>query len=49
MEIRLFKPEDAEETALVIEKTLRVSNSKDYSEQYIEFNVLRKIHEKTYV
>ena len=39
MEIRLFKPEDAEETALVIEKTLRVSNSRDYPEQYIEFNI----------
>ena len=39
MEIRLFKPEDAEETALVIEKTLRVSNSKDYPEQFIEDNI----------
>ena len=39
MEIRPFKPEDAEETAQIIAKTLRISNSKDYSEQYIEFNI----------
>ena len=36
MEIRPFDPEDAEETASVIAKTLRISNSKDYPEQYIE-------------
>ena len=39
MQIRSFRLEDAEETAQVIAKTLRVSNSKDYSEEYIEFNI----------
>ena len=39
MQIRLFKPEDAEETAQVIAETLRVSNSKDYPEQFIEVNI----------
>ena len=36
MEIRLFTPEDADETARLIATTLRTSNSKDYSPQYIE-------------
>lgn len=39
MEIRFFKPEDAAETAQVIAKTLRTSNSKDYPEEYIEANI----------
>jgi GNAT superfamily N-acetyltransferase len=39
MEVRPFKPEDAEETAQIIAKTLRISNSKDYSEKNIEFNI----------
>jgi GNAT superfamily N-acetyltransferase len=39
MEIRPFKPEDAEETARLIAKTLRISNSKDYPGQYIELNI----------
>lgn len=39
MQIRLFKLEDAAETAQVIATTLRVSNSKDYPEEYIEFNI----------
>ena len=38
-EIRRFQPEDAEETAQVIAQTLRISNSKDYPEAYIEANV----------
>ena len=36
MEIRRFQPEDAAETAQMIAKTLIISNSKDYSEEYIE-------------
>lgn len=39
MEIRLFTPEDAGETARVIAATLRTSNSKDYSPQYIEYAI----------
>jgi GNAT superfamily N-acetyltransferase len=39
MEIRLFKPEDAEEVALLVAKTLKISNSKDYSPEYIENNI----------
>jgi len=39
MEIRLFKPKDAAETAQVIAETLRISNSKDYSQKYIEDNI----------
>ena len=39
MEIRLFKQEDAVETAQVIAETLRTSNSKDYSQKYIEDNI----------
>lgn len=36
MEIRRFQPEDAIETAQVIARTLKISNSKDYSKEYIE-------------
>ena len=39
MEIRPFKQEDAVETAQVIAETLRTSNSKDYSQNYIEDNI----------
>ena len=39
MEIRRFQPEDAIETAQVIAKTLIISNSKDYSREYIEANI----------
>ncbi len=39
MEIRLFKQEDAIETAQVIAETLRKSNSKDYSPEYINDNI----------
>ena len=39
MEIRLFRHEDAVETAQVIAKTLRTSNSKDYSQKYIEDSI----------
>ena len=36
MEIRRFQPGDAVETAQMIAKTLIISNSKDYSGEYIE-------------
>ena len=36
MEIRRFQPEDAAETAQMIAETLLISNSKDYSEEYID-------------
>ncbi|MCT4398903.1 N-acetyltransferase [Pediococcus ethanolidurans] len=36
---RLFKPEDANDVAKVISKTLRVSNRKDYSHEYIEADI----------
>ncbi|MDE6593396.1 MAG: GNAT family N-acetyltransferase [Oscillospiraceae bacterium] len=39
MEIRRFQPEYAEETAQVIATTLKISNSNDYSEEYIEANI----------
>ena len=39
MEIRLFKQEDAIETAQVVAETLRKSNSKDYSPEYINDNI----------
>ena len=39
MEIRAFTPADAEETAAVVATTLRISNSRDYSEEYIENDV----------
>lgn len=39
MEIRRFRPEDAEETARLIQTTLKISNSKDYPPEYIEYNI----------
>ncbi len=39
METRRFQPSDAQETSLMIAKTLRESNSKDYSEEYINENI----------
>ena len=39
MDIRRFQTADAEETAKVIAETLRISNSKDYPKEYIEFNI----------
>lgn len=39
MDIRRFQIEDAEETAKIIAETLRISNSKDYPKEYIEFNM----------
>lgn len=39
MQIRPFTKDDAEETAQMIAETLRTSNSRDYSEQYIESNI----------
>lgn len=39
MEMRRFRPEDAEETAQVIAVTLKISNSKDYPKEYIEYNI----------
>lgn len=38
--IRSFKYEDAAELARVIAETLRISNSRDYSKEYIEANIL---------
>lgn len=37
MQIRAFRKEDADEVAQVIAETLRVSNSKDYPQEYIEY------------
>lgn len=37
--IRLFKEEYAAEVARVIAETLRISNSRDYSKEYIEANI----------
>lgn len=39
MKIRLFSPVDADETAAVIARTLRICNSRDYSPEIIEENV----------
>lgn len=39
MQIRPFTKDDAEETAQMIAETLRTSNSRDYSEQYIKSNI----------
>lgn len=39
MEIRKFQPKDAIETAQVIARTLTVSNSKDYSKEYIDATI----------
>ena len=38
--IRRFRIEDAEEVSVLIARTLRTVNIKDYSEEYIEANVL---------
>jgi len=38
---RLFRPEDANDVAKVIAETLRVSNRKDYSQEYIEADIKR--------
>lgn len=40
MEIRRFQLKDATETAGVIAKTLKISNSKDYPKEYIEANIV---------
>ena len=37
MQIRAFRKEDANAVAQVIAKTLRISNSKDYPQDYIEY------------
>ncbi len=39
MEIRRFQIEDAEETAALIAKTLRETNSKDYTDDYLEATI----------
>ena len=39
MEIRLFKQEDATVVAQLVAETLKVSNSKDYSPEYINDNI----------
>ena len=39
MRIRRFKKSDADELSDLIAKTLRITNSKDYSNEYIEDNV----------
>lgn len=40
MEIRSFRPDDASEVERLIARTLRVTNSRDYSPEDIEANVL---------
>lgn len=40
MEIRRFQPQDAAELEQVIAKTLRISNSRDYSQECIEANIV---------
>ena len=40
MKIRRFQPEDAIETSGVIAKTLKISNSKEYSKEYIKANIV---------
>ena len=40
MKIRMFEQEDAAELERVIAKTLRISNSRDYSNEYIEAFIL---------
>lgn len=39
MKIRLFKQEDAIEVAQLVAETLKASNSKDYSPEYIDDNI----------
>lgn len=41
MEIRRYRDEDAEEVSALITETLRVTNSRDYTEEYIEELALR--------
>ena len=40
MKIRMFEQEDAAELERVIAKTIRISNSRDYSNEYIEGFIL---------
>lgn len=40
MEIRRFRPEDAAETAKMIARTLKISNSRDYPKEYIDANIV---------
>ena len=40
MNIRMFRQEDAEEVECLIAETLKISNSQDYSKEYIEANIL---------
>ena len=39
MEIRRFRNRDADEVAQLIAHTLRISNSKEYPEKYIQMNI----------
>ncbi len=39
MEIRRFRPEDAAQASEMVRTTLRISNAKDYSPEYIDYNV----------
>ena len=39
MQIRRFQEADANEVFILIAKTLRITNSKDYSSEYIEKNI----------
>ena len=39
MQIRRFQEADAEEVSALIAKTLRITNSKDYSREYIENDI----------
>lgn len=39
MEIRRFRPQDATELEQVVAKTLKISNSRDYSQMCIEANI----------
>lgn len=45
---RLFRPEDANDVAKVIAETLRVSNRKDYSQEYIEADI-KRMNEKFFI
>ena len=40
MRIRMFEQEDAADLERVIAETLRISNSRDYSKEYIEANIV---------
>lgn len=39
MEIRMFRQEDAAETVRLIAQTLKISNSRDYSKEFIEASI----------